>query len=125
MKLKTLLLLQLFYFCLGMGFNVLNYFHLQGGGDPFSPTPPFVGGAVMTVYLLSLCAGYFRYIKIYRGLTAVFVLVLGVYPVVNNLMNFSQIGIAYLSLTTYLAGTGMNAFGLVLNTLSSLKKFEE
>ena len=125
MKLKTLLLLQCFYFFLGLGFNILNYFHIQSGGFPYSPTPPLLGGITMCLYGLSLLTGYFLFIKFYRVLMVVSVLVLGIYAVGTNLLNYSQMDTLYFSWITYMAGTGMNAFGMILNLLAALKRFEK
>jgi hypothetical protein len=58
MKLKTLLLLQLAYAVMGVGYNVLSYLSVASGGQAFSATAPLTGGLSLTLYALCLVPGF-------------------------------------------------------------------
>eukprot|EP01060_Flectonema_neradi_P009470 TRINITY_DN16739_c0_g1_i1.p1 TRINITY_DN16739_c0_g1~~TRINITY_DN16739_c0_g1_i1.p1 ORF type:complete len:122 (+),score=22.13 TRINITY_DN16739_c0_g1_i1:45-410(+) len=118
MDFDSLLKYQFVYFLLGLGFNVLNGIHLSRGGKQYSPTPPKIGGTTMTLYGLSLLLGVYKQMTAYKACMVLFILVLGVFAVGNNLRNFGKMQKLYLSPITYIAGTGMNTFGMVLNAMA-------
>ena len=124
MKLKTLLLLQLAYAVMGVGYNVLSYLSVASGGQAFSATAPLTCGLSLTLYALCLVPGYLGYTGIYRVLMLLSIVVFGYGGIVKHLLNYPDgLGI-YSSMTAYVLAIGINVFGLALNALAAAGRFD-
>jgi hypothetical protein len=126
LTLGLLLRLQLVYCLLGIGYNVVSLIVSRTGGSTLAPTDPVMGMIVMAVYGGCLLVGALRYVRIYRILAALSVLVLGYGGVVVHLVNFAA-GHAFLyrGIVAWGAAVAINLFGLVLNFIGALGLFSE
>ncbi|RPI94245.1 MAG: hypothetical protein EHM32_07040 [Spirochaetales bacterium] len=124
MKLKTLLLLQIAYAVMGVGYNVLSYLSVASGGQPFSATAPLTGGLSLALYALCLVPGFAGYTGIYRVLMALSIVVFGYGGIIKHLLNYPDGLGVYSSMTAYVLAIGINVFGLVLNVIAVSGRFE-
>lgn len=124
MKLKTLLLLQLAYAVMGVGYNVLSYLSVASGGQAFSATAPLTGGLSLTLYALCLVPGFAGYTGIYRVLMLLSIVVFGYGGIVKHLLNYPGGLDIYSSMTAYVLAIGINVFGLALNVLAAAGRFD-
>lgn len=120
-----LTVLQSVYGLFGILFNLINILVIKLDSMPLSPTPPWLGLSVLSLYSLSLVTALRRDKTLYRRLSLAFVLVLGLYPVIFNLAHYSQMSSLYLSPVSFWSGTGINFFGLVVNTLAGLHWYKD
>ncbi len=126
LTLGLLLRLQLVYCLLGIGYNVVSLILSRTGGSTLAPTDPVMGMVVMAVYGGCLLVGALRYVRIYRVLSALSVLVLGYGGVVVHLVNFTAgHSFLYRGTVAWGAAVGINLFGLVLNFIGALGLFSD
>lgn len=124
MKLKTLLVLQLVYAVLGIGYNIVSLVLTLRGEHPLAPTQPVLGMIAMVVFALLLVPGFLRKIKLYRILMAVAAVYFGCFGIVIHIVNvFSQPHL-YSSMTAWAFAVGINSFGLIWNVIAALGKFK-
>jgi len=122
--LKTLLRLQCVYACLGIGYNVLSYLAVLSGGRAFSDTAPLTGGLSLALYALCLIPGFFGKISVYRVLMGLAIVVFGYGGIIKHLLNYPGGLDHYVSMTAFVLAIGINVFGLVLNVIAAVGKFE-
>ncbi len=121
-----LLMLQVAYCLLGIGYNVLSLILTATGGSPLSATRPITGMLVMLVYGGCLAVGALRYVRIYRVLMALSILVFGYGGVIVHIMNFaSGRTFLYSSIVAWSAAVAINVYGLVLNFIGALGLFSD
>ncbi len=125
MKLRTLLVLQIAYAVMGVGYNVLSYISVASGGQAFSATAPLTGGLSLTLYALCLVPGFLGYTGIYRVLMALSIVVFGYGGIVKHLLNYPGGLEVYSSMTAYILAIGINVFGLALNVFAVSGRFED
>jgi len=124
MTLKKLLILQVIYALLGVGYNVVSYLVVSGGGEPLSATVPVVGGAFMLGYGLCLTPGFFKKVIPYRILMAAAILVFGYGGVVKHILNAAGGHMdLYSSPAAFIVAVGINVFGLVWNVWAVSGRF--
>jgi len=124
MKLRTLLLLQVTYFILGILYNGVSLYLISQGGKGLAPTQPVMGTISMIVYALFLIPGYMKKITLYRILMGVAILVLGYGGVVTHIINIFTQPQLYSSIVSWALAVGINLFGLVLNTIAVSGKYK-
>jgi hypothetical protein len=126
LSLRLLLILQVAYCLMGIGYNALSLLLSRTGGSPLSATNPVTGMIVMLVYGGCLAVGALRYVRIYRVLMAFSILVFGYGGVVIHLVNFiSGRTFLYSSIVAWGAAVAINLFGLVLNFIGALGLFSD
>lgn len=124
MTLKKLLILQVIYAVLGLGYNIVSYLIVSGGGQALSATVPLVGGAYMLGYFLALTPGFFKKVVPYRILMGAAVLIFGYGGVVVHILNAaSRHTDLYSSMTAFVLAVAINVFGLVWNIWAVSGKF--
>jgi hypothetical protein len=126
LSLALLLKLQAVYCALGIGYNVVSLVLSRTGGQALAPTNPAMGMVVMAVYGGCLAVGRLGYVRIYRILMALAVLVLGYGGVVVHLVNYTA-GRTFLynSIAAWGAALAINFFGIVLNFIGALGLFSD
>ena len=124
MKLKTLLFAQCVYAFSGIGYNVLSHLAVAYGGQAFSATAPLTGGLSLALYGLCLLPGFLGYLRVYRILMGVSILVFGYGGIVKHLLNYPGGLDVYSSMTAYIFAIGINVFGLVLNLIAVAGRYE-
>ena len=125
MKLKRLLFLQLLYCIAGLAYNAVSYLVVLSGGSQLSATSPATGAAFMGIYGLSLLPGRMGHLTFYRILMAVFILAGGYGGVAVHLVGYSRDPALYASFLWWILAIAINVFGLVLNGLAALGRFED
>lgn len=123
--LKKLLRLQLFYYLLGMIFNAVSIYMINTGQGPLTPNEPIQGSIVMTIYALFLIPGFYGRVILYRLLMFIAVLLLGYGGVFNHWQMIQSTPELYHSNLSGCIGAGINVFGLLLNVLAVLGKFDQ
>ena len=124
MTLKKLLILQVIYAVLGVGYNVVSCLIVSGGGEALSATVPVVGGAYMLGYGVCLTPGFFKKIVPYRILMGAAVLVFGYGGVVKHILNAAGGHMdLYSSQAAFVLAVGINVFGLIWNIWAVSGKF--
>jgi hypothetical protein len=124
MHIRKLLLLQVIYCLLGLGYNLVSYILISKGAPPLSATAPLVGAVSMLVYGICLAPGFLGAHRVYRVLMAAAIIVYGYGGVIKHLLNMTQEGLAqYHSLAAWAFAMGINVFGLILNILAVAGKF--
>jgi hypothetical protein len=124
MTLKKLLILQVIYAVLGVGYNVVSQLIVSGGGRALSSTVPLVGGAYMLGYGLALTPGFFKKVVPYRILMGVAVLIFGYGGVVVHILNSAGGHYdLYSSVTAFVLAVAINVFGLIWNIWAVSGKF--
>ncbi|MBN1690324.1 MAG: hypothetical protein JW901_04825 [Dehalococcoidia bacterium] len=124
MKLKTLLLLQVIYFVLGILYNGVSLFLISQGEPGLAPTQPVMGTISMITYALFLIPGFLRKITLYRILMGVAIIVIGYGGVVTHIINIFTQPQLYSSIVSWALAVGINLFGLVLNIIAASGKFK-
>jgi len=124
-SLKRLVSLQFLYAFLGIMFNVVSIWHFKKNGSYLTPNIPTIGIVVMTTYAVFLISSRFKNITIYRFLMAFSVLLLGYGGVLQHIINVLNSEGQYHSLLVGLIGFSINLYGLILNIIAALKKFEQ
>lgn len=124
MKLKTLLLAQCVYAFWGIGYNVLSFLAVSSGEKAFSDTAPLMGGLALALYALCLLPGFLGYIRVYRALMGIAVVVFGYGGIVKHLLNYPGSLDHYVSMTAYAAAMAINVYGLVFNVIATLGRFD-
>ncbi|MBN1572253.1 MAG: hypothetical protein JW984_03535 [Deltaproteobacteria bacterium] len=118
MRLKGLLTLQLVYMILGIGYNAVSYGAVLTGRPRLSATEPVAGAVSMAVYGLFLIPGALRWLKTYRVLMLIALLVFGYGGVVKHILNLISDPSLYSSIWAWGAAVGINLFGLILNFIA-------
>ncbi len=123
-SLSTLLVLQVVYCALGIGYNALSLILVRCGGHPLSATEPVKGMVVMLVYGACLVPALLNYVTIYRILMALAVIALGFGGVVTHIVNLTT-GRMFLydSIVAWGVAVALNLFGLALNVMAALGLF--
>lgn len=121
--LKALLRLQLTYALLGTSYNLCSMVMMYFGAPPLSATSAVGGLLAMAVYMLFLIPGFFGHHKTYRLLMTASVLALGYGGVINHLLNINEPQL-YHSTTAWAFAIGINLFGLCLNLMAALGKYD-
>lgn len=124
MRLKRLLTLQLVYLILGIGYNAVSYVAVLMGRPRFSATDPITGAVSMAVYGLFLVPGALRWLKTYRVLMLVALLVFGYGGVVKHILNLISDPSLYSSIWAWGAAVGINLFGVILNLIAAAGWFK-
>ncbi len=124
MSLAKLLKFQWLYCLLGVVFNVVSWMVLEKAGKALTPTAPVSGLVVMAIYGFFLLAGHFKKISVYRILMVVAILALGYGGIFTHFKLLNQSPALYHSLWMGIIAISINAFGLVLNGLAALGRFE-
>ena len=124
MHLNKLLRLQLLYGTIGILFNVTSILVIENGGQQLTPTVPITGILVMAIYGFFLFVGYFRKITVYRILMLLSLVALGYGGVFKHFGGMSQRPELYYSLFVGIIGMSINIFGLVLNIIATLGRFQ-
>lgn len=119
MRLKRLLTLQLVYLILGIGYNAVSYGAVAMGKPRLSTTEPVTGAISMAIYGLFLIPGALRWIKTYRVLMVIAVLVFGYGGVVKHIINLINDPSLYSSIYAWGAAVAINLFGLVMNVIAA------
>lgn len=110
----TLIKLQLFYFTMGFGYNLVSYFKTAAGGKALAFTDPVSGGVFMLIYGLCILPGL-RFFKTYRVLMALFVLIVGYNGIIKHFIVYSQQPEAYSSLMAWTLAVSINIYGTIIN----------
>jgi len=121
--LTTLLRLQVFYCVLGIGYNVISYIRIAGGGKALAATSPLTGGVFMVVYGLCLLPGFMGFNGIYRLLMALFIVITGYGGIIKHFIVYAQQPEAYASWLACALAIGINGFGTLLNLLAAVGGF--
>ena len=125
MNLKRLLLFQALYCIAGLGYNVVSYLIVADGGRRLSTSDPITGALFMGAYGLCLLPGHFGFTRAYRIIMGFFV-VAGAYGgVLIHLINYSGDPSQYASFLAWIVAVGVNAYGVILNVLAALGRFEK
>ncbi len=124
MTLKTLLKLQLGYYALGMLFNFGSMYSLANGQQQWTPNDPYPAAISMTLYALFLIPGFMKKITLYRILMGIAVILMGYGGVVKHFSMMQETPELYCCMAAMIIGPGINVFGLVLNLLGALGKFD-
>lgn len=122
--LSMLLKLQLFYCFLGVGYNVISYLLVLFEGRRLSANAPMTGGVFMLFYGLCLITGYKQLLKPYRIIMSLFVVVIGYTGFIVHFLLYLRQPAVYHSLLAFLAAVAINFFGLILNFLAGIGRFE-
>ena len=125
MKLSTLLRLQVFYVLAGIAFNLASIAVIQSGGEALTSSDPYFGMIAMSIYGLFLMAGHYRKITLYRLLMVASILLLGYGGVFRHFFVYNETPELYHSLPVAIIGASINAYGLFLNVIAALGKFDE
>jgi len=124
MTLKRLLILQVIYALLGVGYNVVSHLIVSGGGQALSATVPVVGGAFMLGYGIALIPGFFKKVVPYRLLMGAAIIIFGYGGIVTHILNASEGHMeSYSSVTAWILAVGINVFGLIWNIWAVSGKF--
>jgi len=126
MSLKKLLVLQLVYALVGIGYNVVSFALVSMGGEPLSSTAPVTGAIALFAYGLCLIPGAMGYLIPYRILMVLSILVFGYGGIVKHLVNFfSDQLFLYSSTLAWVAAILINVYGLVLNVMAAAGWFKK
>ncbi|MBN1880914.1 MAG: hypothetical protein JW885_01965 [Deltaproteobacteria bacterium] len=124
MTLKKLLILQVIYAVLGVGYNVISYLIVSAGGEALSSTVPVVGGAYMLGYGVCLIPGFFKKVVPYRVLMGAAIFIFGYGGVVKHILNAAGGHTdLYSSKIAFILAVGINVFGLVWNIWAATGRF--
>ncbi|MAZ88338.1 MAG: hypothetical protein CL693_11875 [Cellvibrionaceae bacterium] len=115
MTLKKLLLLQLTYCLLGISYNIVSYNFLQSTGQALTTTPPVIGFFAMMIYGLFLIPALLERVFIYKCLMCIAIIVYGYGGIVVHALNYAKEPTLYFSVSSLIAGIGINIIGLALN----------
>lgn len=115
---SVLLRLQVVYCALGIGYNVISYIRMVGGGKALASTNPVTGAVFMLVYGLCLLPGYRGLYRFYRVLMALFVLFTGYGGIIKHFIVHAQHPQAYSSQLAWALAIGINVFGTLLNLMA-------
>lgn len=124
MSLNRLLLFQMCYCIAGLGYNMASYFIVANGGRQLSTSEPITGALFMGAYGLCLLSGRFGLIRGYRIMMAFFVISGGYGGILIHLINYSSDSSQYASFPAWIVAVGINSYGLILNVLAALGRFE-
>jgi len=114
MRLSTLLKLQICYGICGILYNLVSYVLLTVSGQALSPTKPVLGALTMLAYGFLLIPGFLGYLKLYRLIMILPIIVLGSGGIIVHLINLNH-PVGYYSLESLYAAVIINSFGLLLN----------
>ncbi len=124
MSLNRLLFLQACYCVAGVGYNVVSYFIVANGGRQLSTSDPVTGAVFMGVYGLCLLTGRFGFTRAYRIIMGFFIVAGGYGGILVHLINYSGDPSRYASFAAWVGAVGINVYGLVLNVLAVMGRFE-
>lgn len=119
-RLKTLLMLQLAYCVVGVGYNIISYVVVVNGGPQLSTTPPLFGGMAMSAYGLMLIPGFMDKLTPYRILMGISILIYGFGGIYKHLSLYFSTGLdGYQSYLSWLLAWTINVYGLILNAMAA------
>lgn len=98
---------------------------VKNGHQPLTPTVPIEGILAMLVYGLFLLTGYYKKIRLYRAFMLISIIVFGYGGVLKHYFIYQESPELYHSLLIGLMGITINMFGLIVNLLAAMGKFEE
>lgn len=124
LSLSKLLRLQMGYYLIGLIFNVVSFFCVVSGGQQLTPNEPIMASVFMTIYAFFLIPGFVRKVTLYRILMGIAVLLMGYGGVFNHVNLIRSTPELYASLWAGAIGISINVFGLILNLLATLGRFE-
>lgn len=125
MSLKFLLKWQFIYCIGGILFNVISQVMINNGHQALTPTVPIEGIFAMSIYGIFLLTGYFKKIRWYRFLMLISIVIFGYGGVLKHFFTYQESPELYHSLFIFIIGVTINLFGLILNLLAALGKFEK
>ena len=113
-----IVLLQIAYLCIALGFNALSAGLALAGSKPLAPTNLAAATGVFALYALTLWSGHAGFDTAYRAAMLCFVLVLGAGGVLAHLRRGPTQ--AYRSAVAWVAAILINGMGVVLNMAGAL-----
>jgi hypothetical protein len=116
---------QIAYALIGFLFNVVSVFTLNIYGYLLVPTNPLVGTAAMLLYFGFVLTGYYSFVKLYRTLMALSILVFGYSGVVVHVIRLVGSAELYVSFYVGVLAVVINAVGLVLNFIAVFGLYEQ
>ncbi len=119
-----MLKLQLFYCCLGMGYNLVSYVKVASGGRQLSSTSPITGAIFMGAYGVILLVGYKGLCRAYQGLMAIMLLMIFYNGIIHHFIVYAQNPDVYASWLSCAMAITINFFGSILNLLAAIGHFE-
>jgi hypothetical protein len=124
MSLNRLLFFQMCYCIAGLGYNMVSYFIVANGGLQLSTSEPITGALFMGAYGVCLLSGRFGFTRAYRIIMVFFVIAGGYGGILIHLINYSSDSSQYASFLAWIVAVGINSYGLILNVLAVLGRFE-
>ena len=121
--LSYLLLLQLAFCILGIGFNAVSYFLVRSCNGSLTPNPPVAGLMVLSIYGISLIVGFCEFYTIYRSAMAIFLVLIGYFGVLRHITKYIRSPELYKSLLFWLGAVRINSFGTLLNFMAATGRF--
>ena len=121
--LRHLLALQLTYLVSGVLYNLGSLYALEQRQPAWSVTDPVFGLASMSVYGSLLSTAAYRDIRLYRGCMLVAVVLMGYGGVATHLLNWPHLE-GYQSVWTWLLAIVVNGYGLTLNAVAAIGRFQ-
>lgn len=125
LKLSAVMRCQIAYALIGFLFNVVSVFTLNIYGYLLAPTNPLVGAAAMLLYFGFVLTGYYNFVKLYRTLMALSILVFGYSGVVVHVIRLVGSAELYVSFYVGVLAVVINAVGLVLNFIAVFGLYEQ
>lgn len=120
-----LVILQLVWIALGVGFNLVSHARTKQGMAPLMKTPPLAGIVVLSVFVPIILFGLTGWLVSYLALNflmAVFISYTSIFRHLKAL--FSERGPqGYSSVTALLIGAGINLFGVGVTMVACINAF--
>jgi hypothetical protein len=124
-KLSSVMRCQIAYALIGFIFNVVSVLTLNTYGYLLAPTNPFIGAAAMLLYFGFVQTGYYSFVKLYRSLMALSILVFGYGGVVVHVIRLVGSAELYVSFSVGVLAVVINTIGLVLNVIAAFGLYEQ
>ncbi len=122
-SLSLLLLLQLLYCFLGIGFNGVSYLRTRFGARQLSSNPPIVGAIFLLIYGMFLVAGYNDYYQAYRVLMVLALFFFGYFGIIRHFILYARTPESYSSKLSWFVAISINLFGFLLNLIAAAGRF--
>ena len=124
-KLSSVMRCQIAYALTGFLFNVVSVFTLNIYGYLLAPTNPLVGTAAMLLYFGCVLTGYYGFLKLYRTLMALAILIFGYSGFFVHVIRLVGSAELYISFSVGVLAVVINAVGLVLNFIAVFGLYEK
>ncbi len=119
--LANLVRLQAIYACVAIAYLALSLWRLQSTGEALSAVTIGPSMAALFVYWFSLLLPRYGFIRSYRGVMLVALLIFGGGGVIGNIVRYMDSGLEhYASLPAFVIAVSINAYGTVLNVFAAL-----